>query len=37
MSVSMPVLFSDHVFVTGYPKTAAVLQIKSDPPAAGAV
>lgn len=34
MSVSQPIIAGDKLFITGYPKTAALLQIKSDPPSA---
>lgn len=34
MSVSQPIFAGDKLFITGYPKTAAMLQIKADPPSA---
>jgi outer membrane protein assembly factor BamB len=37
MSVSMPLVFGNQVFITGYPKTAALLRLKTDPPAAEVV
>lgn len=34
MSVSMPLIFGDRLYVSGYPKTAAAYRLKSQPPAA---
>jgi outer membrane protein assembly factor BamB len=37
MSVSTPLVMGDRLFVSGYPKTATLLRLKSNPPAAEVV